>query len=65
LILVLDGDRMRYAPEFYLKKIILDSFPQGVLPNNVADAVDFAVAQVTLIATASRSVLSHHCRSTA
>lgn len=56
---------MRYAPEFYLKKIILDSFPQGVLPNNVADAVDFAVAQVTLIATASRSVLSHHCRSTA
>ena len=35
-----------YMPEFYLKKYILDSFPSGILPLNVARAVDFAVYQV-------------------
>eukprot|EP00299_Pterocystis_sp_00344_P018332 c9157_g1_i6.p1 GENE.c9157_g1_i6~~c9157_g1_i6.p1 ORF type:complete len:146 (+),score=30.97 c9157_g1_i6:207-644(+) len=34
-------------PEFYLKKIILDNFPQIPLEPEQADAVDFMVKQVT------------------
>ncbi len=35
-----------YAPEFYLRKYILDSFPKGRLQPACADAVDFVVEQL-------------------
>lgn len=36
-------------PEFYLKRAILEKFPQGSLEQDVADSVDFTVHSVSFL----------------
>lgn len=43
------------APAFYLRRLVLESFPAGALPPDTADAVDFMVQQ---LATLSREDLA-------
>jgi hypothetical protein len=41
-------DSLRLLPAFVLRRLVLGSFPQGVLSPPVANSVDFMVEQVAV-----------------